>query len=105
VEIGVSLLEAKLVILGPLAVPKGDVELVFPSPPNGDAAELEKAPKPEDLNLSVEVCWPLSLGFSVVLEDRDGDAKAANGDTAEVFAKPLVGSIYSKISLIRILSH
>jgi hypothetical protein len=93
VEIGVSLLEAKLVILGPLAVAKGDVELVFPSPPNGDAAELEKAPKPEDLNLSVEVCWPSVLGFSVALEVRGGDAKAANGETAEVFAKPLVRDI------------
>jgi hypothetical protein len=99
VEVVVSLLEAKLEILGPLAAAKGDVELELPRPPNGEALELEKAPKPEDLNLSVDVCCTSSLGFSVAFEVGGGDARAANGDAAEVLAKPLVGEILSKVSM------
>lgn len=52
-----DLLPAKEESLPVLAAPKGELEavLVLEKPPNGDAAELAKPPKPDDLNLSSDV--------------------------------------------------
>lgn len=51
-------LAAKEDSLLPLAAPKGELAagLELARPPKGDEAELEKLPKPDDLNLSSEVC-------------------------------------------------
>jgi hypothetical protein len=60
-------------------------------PPKGDAAELAKPPKPDDLNLSSDVC---GRGSALSVFGAWGlDAMAAKGDAAEVFAKPLPGGI------------
>ena len=73
--------------------PKPLLELVVVPAPKGEAEDLEKALKPELEKADVEVV----LGFSspVVAASSEVllDAKAPNGETAEVFAKPLLGGI------------
>lgn len=86
-------LPAKELNLLPLAAPNGEAaaDLDDPRPPKGDEAELEKLPKPDALNLSSEVCG--SGVLSDVLDSCLGLAAiAANGDAAEVLAKPLEGA-------------
>jgi len=76
----------------PPAAPKGEVDARgLASPPKGEAAELAKLPNPDALNLSSDVCGSKS-GPPEALAGLE--AMAANGDAAEVFAKPLPGGIY-----------
>lgn len=61
-------------------------ELVRPPNPEEPFARL---PKPDALNLSSDVC----ADGAVSLDARGLGDMEAKGDTAEVFAKPLVGGI------------
>jgi hypothetical protein len=91
-DVAEAALEAKEDSLLPPAAPKGEVDAGgLASPPKGEAAELAKLPNPDALNLSSDVCGS-SSGPSEGLAGLED--MAANGDAAEVFAKPLPGGIY-----------
>jgi hypothetical protein len=69
---------------------KTDGALVeLPRVPNGDCSELAKAAKPDEANAEAEVTWAglLNFSFSVEASEGFGDARDANGETADVFEK------------------
>lgn len=72
----------------PVAAPKGEAEPLLPAAAKGEAAELEKAPKPDFLNAVSEVCGRSLAGASVGFVGDFG-AMDAKGDAAEVFENPL----------------
>jgi hypothetical protein len=67
------------------------------SPPKGDAVDDAKLPKPEALNFSSDVCGSESVELAV-FGACGFAAIAANGDSAEVFAKPLPGETYTTLN-------
>jgi len=79
----------------PLATANGELGLaaVLPNPLKGDVTEPAKPLKPEDLNLSSDVCG-IDSALSESLAVADLEAMAAKGDSADVFAKPLLGGIF-----------
>lgn len=70
-----------LPVAKPPPAPKPPV--FFPIAPKPDVLELAIEPKPEDANAEAEVCGCCS-GF----EDGVADPRLANGEDADVFAKP-----------------
>lgn len=99
---------------GPFATSDGGLGLAKlervgapPSVPNGEVLELARELKPDRANADDEVC-----GRALVLSLLDADAPVAvsgldvldgsvpNGDTADVFAKPLVGGICKALNTV-----
>jgi hypothetical protein len=88
-------LEAKLgsLLVLLVAAANGDFALEFPRPPKGEADEEAKDPKPDALNLSSLVCGRSWAGFSGAFDGVGFADIDANGEDADIFAKPLLGGI------------